>query len=174
MVQRKSFAAMTCPIARSVEHVGDWWSILILREAFAGTSRFDQFRENLEIAPNMLTRRLTSLVDAGLIGTRRYSERPPRDEYFLTERGLDFRRVLIALYQFGSRHFSEDGPNSEIVDRVTGEPAEPVLADRKSGKILSSVDFRFVRRAGKRSTGANPDIARYDAMLEIDHCGLTG
>ena len=82
---------MPCPIARSLERVGEWWSILILRDAFAGMTRFDAFQKSLGIAPNMLTRRLTALVEAGLLQRRRYNEHPPRDEYLLTNRGRDFR-----------------------------------------------------------------------------------
>ena len=104
-MQRTSFADMTCPIARSLEQVGEWWSMLILRDAFAGKTRFDEFRQSLGIAPNMLTRRLASLVEAGMLERRRYSERPPRDEYVLTARGRDFRPVLVELVAFGKRHF---------------------------------------------------------------------
>src|SRR4051812_49849337 len=86
-MQRTSFGSMQCPIARSLERVGEWWSILILRDAFQGLTRFDQFQKSLEIAPNMLTRRLNALVEAGLLQRRRYSERPPPDGDVLTERG---------------------------------------------------------------------------------------
>jgi len=108
-VQRKSFADMPCPIARTLERVGEWWSILILRDAFAGVSRFDDFRVNLGIAPNMLTRRLAALVDAGMLERRRYSEHPPRDEYVLTERGREFHPVLVELVAFGRKHFAAPG-----------------------------------------------------------------
>ncbi len=80
-MQRKSFGKMPCPIARSLERVGEWWSILIIRDALHGFTRFDEFQKNLNIAPNMLTRRLSALVDAGLLRRLRYSERPPRYEY---------------------------------------------------------------------------------------------
>ena len=73
-MQRKSFGHMPCPIARSLERVGEWWSILILRDALHGYTRFDQFQRSLGIAPNMLTRRLNALVEAGLMARRRYSE----------------------------------------------------------------------------------------------------
>src|SRR3954454_16071784 len=96
-MRRKSFATMQCPIARSLDRVGEWWSILILRDAFHGLTRFDQFQKSLEIAPNILTRRLNALVESGMLERRPYSERPPRDEYVLTERGHDFRPVLFAL-----------------------------------------------------------------------------
>src|SRR6201996_862482 len=96
-MQRKSFGRMACPIARSLERVGEWWSILILRDAFYGLTRFDEFQTSLGIAPNILTRRLNALVESGLLERRRYSERPERFEYILTERGEDFRPVLWTL-----------------------------------------------------------------------------
>ena len=96
-MQRKSFGDMQCPIARSLERVGEWWSILILRDAFHGLTRFDEFQKSLDIAPNILTRRLAALVESGLLERRRYSERPPRDEYILTDLGRDFRPVMQAL-----------------------------------------------------------------------------
>src|ERR1700761_6302603 len=86
-----------CPIARTLESVGEWWSILILRDAMQGLTRFDEFQTSLGIAPNILTRRLNTLVESGLLERRRYSERPERFEYILTERGEDFRPVLWTL-----------------------------------------------------------------------------
>src|SRR5471032_3104174 len=104
-MQRTSFEEMACPIARSLERVGEWWSILILRDAFAGKSRFDDFQTSLGIAPNMLTRRLKSLVESGLLERRRYNEKPARFEYVLTEKGRDFRPVLWSLIAWGNKHF---------------------------------------------------------------------
>ena len=124
-MQRKSFGDMPCPIARSLERVGEWWSILILRDAFAGMTRFDEFQKSLGIAPNMLTRRLDALVEAGLLERRRYSERPPRDEYVLTERGRDFRPVLIALLAWGNRHFAPEG--ASVQHRRQPRPARPPI-----------------------------------------------
>lgn len=141
-MRRKSFGNMQCPIARSLERVGEWWSILILRDAFHGLTRFDQFQESLGIAPNMLARRLDSLVEAGLLERRRYNEHPPRDEYVLTETGRDFRPVLWALLAWGNRHFAPEGKSAVIVDSRTGEEAEPVLVDGKSGRPLLAPDFR--------------------------------
>ncbi len=133
---------MQCPIARSLERVGEWWSILILRDAFMGSTRFEQFQKGLEIAPNMLTRRLASLVESGLLERRLYSERPKRFEYLLTERGRDFRPVLWALLAWGNRHFAPEGPSVVIVNRETGAPADPVLVDRVSGLALTPETFR--------------------------------
>ncbi len=143
-MQRKNFGTMPCPIARSLERVGEWWSILILRDAFRGLRRFDQFQASLGIAPNMLTKRLSALVESGLLEKRAYSEHPPRHEYVLTERGRDFRPVLWALLAWGNKHFAPDGPSVVVVDSETGEVADPVLVDRKSGRPLIEPDFRSV------------------------------
>ena len=137
-MQRKSFADMPCPIARSLERVGEWWSILILRDAFAGVTRFDAFRESLGIAPNMLTRRLNSLVSAGLLERRRYNARPPRYEYVPTTRGRDFFPVLVALLTWGNKHFAPDGKRVVVADRKTGKSADPILVDSATRRLLSS------------------------------------
>jgi DNA-binding HxlR family transcriptional regulator len=133
---------MQCPIARSLERVGEWWSILILRDAFHGLTRFDQFQKSLDIAPNILTRRLNALVAAGLLERRRYSERPARYEYLLTERGRDFRPVLWAMLAWGNKHFAPEGKSVIVVDSATGVEADPVLVDRATGRPLVAPAFR--------------------------------
>lgn len=143
-MQRTSFETMTCPIARSLEHVGEWWNILILRDAFQGATRFDQFEKSLGIAPNMLTRRLKGLVESGLLERRRYSEKPPRDEYVLTPRGRDFRPVLWALLAWGNRHFAPEGASMQVMDTDTGEIADPVVVDRNTGVEMREPRFRSV------------------------------
>jgi DNA-binding HxlR family transcriptional regulator len=140
-MQRKSFGTMQCPIARSLERVGEWWSILILRDALAGMTRFDEFQKSLGIAPNMLTRRLVALIEAGLLERHRYSEHPPRDEYLLTERGRDFRPVLLAMLAWGNRHFATEGASVQIVDAASGAVADPILVDRKTGRPLVGPDY---------------------------------
>ena len=142
-MQRKSFGKMACPIARSLERVGEWWSILIIRDALHGFTRFDEFQKSLNIAPNMLTRRLSALVDAGLLERRRYSERPPRYEYILTERGRDFRPVIVAMFAWGNKHFAPEGASVLLIDRKTRAKADPVLVDRRSGRPLNERDFVF-------------------------------
>jgi DNA-binding HxlR family transcriptional regulator len=164
-MQHKSFAEMACPIARSLEQVGEWWSILILRDAFAGKTRFDEFLQSLGIAPNMLTRRLTSLVAAGMLERRPYSVRPPRDEYVLTERGRDFRTVLVGLLAFGHRHFAVEGGGVRIVDARTGTTVEPMLVDRKTGEPLVEPHYTIAR--GKGSAAANISRAKEGAGLLV-------
>jgi DNA-binding HxlR family transcriptional regulator len=143
-MQRKSFSDMQCPIARGLEHVGEWWSILILRDAFRGLTRFDAFSESLGIAPNMLTRRLNALVEAGLLERRRYNERPPRDEYVLTERGRDFRPVMLAMLAFGNKHFPPDDRTVRIVNAATGQPVDPQLVDPATGKRVDGPGYQVV------------------------------
>src|SRR5208282_395618 len=143
-MRHTSLSDMPCPIARSLDRVGEWWSILILRDALRGVTRFEDFRRSLGVAPNMLTRRLGALVEAGMLERRRYSEHPPRDEYVLTERGRDFRPVLLSLLAWGNRHFAPEGPSVEIVHRVTGLPADPVLVDRHTGLPVDGPEYRTV------------------------------
>jgi DNA-binding HxlR family transcriptional regulator len=147
-VKRKSLGNTQCPIARSLERVGEWWSILLLRDAFHGLTRFDEFQRSLGIAPNILTRRLDALVRAGLLERRRYSEHPPRHEYVLTKRGRDFGPVLWALAAWGNRQFAPEGPSVLIVDSLTGVAVEPVLIDRSSGRPLEGPAFRLAAGPG--------------------------
>src|SRR3954451_9370333 len=142
-MQRKSFGSMPCPIARSLERVGEWWSMLILRDALQGMTRFDEFQKSLGIAPNMLTRRLQALVEAGLLERRRYSEHPPRDEYILTARGRDFQPVIVALLTWGNKHFAPEGASVLLVDAQTGVAADPVMVDRATGRPLEEPDYVY-------------------------------
>lgn len=103
-MRHKTFEAMPCPIARSLEKVGEWWSILILRDAWLGKTRFDEFQKSLGIGSNTLTRRLNGLVAHGLLEYRACSDRPTRREYVLTASGRDFQSVLEAFIAWGNRH----------------------------------------------------------------------
>jgi DNA-binding HxlR family transcriptional regulator len=143
-MQRKSFGEMQCPIARSLERVGEWWSILIMRDALHGLTRFDEFQKSLGIAPNMLTRRLNALVDAGLLERRRYLQRPPRDEYLLTERGRDFRLVMLSLLAWGNRHFAPEGLSVILVNRETGAAVDPILADPANGRLIDEAHYALM------------------------------
>ncbi|PWT73375.1 MAG: transcriptional regulator [Proteobacteria bacterium] len=154
-MRRKSFDNMQCPVARSLERVGEWWSILIIRDALHGLTRFDQFQESLGIAPNMLTRRLNALVEAGLLERRRYSERPPRYEYKLTDRGRDFRSVIVALQAWGNRHFAPEGPSVLLVNAETGQTIDAVMVDRATGRALVDTELRLVPGPAARERTRN-------------------
>lgn len=145
-MKRKSFQDMGCPIARSLEQVGEWWSILIIRDSLAGLSKFDEFQKSLDIAPNMLTRRLNSLVEAGLLARRQYNDHPPRFEYVPTERADDFRMVLLSMLTWGNKHCMPEGVRVQIAHTKTGEIAEPILVDRKTNKPILSDEFELVSR----------------------------
>jgi len=158
-MQRKSFVNMPCPIARSLERVGEWWSILILRDAFYGMTRFDEFQKSLSIAPNMLTRRLNGLVEEGLLERQLYCEKPPRHEYRLTQRGRDFRPVLLALMAWGNKHFAPEGASVVLLDSGTGKNVDPVLVDSATGKRISEKEH--VMGAGPAATeGVRQRVAR--------------
>lgn len=164
-MQRKSFTEMTCPIARTLELVGEWWSILILRDAFAGVTRFDDFQQSLGIGTNTLTRRLNALVSADMLERRVYSERPPRSDYVLTQRGRDFRPVLLSLLAFGNGHLTPEGETVVILDTETGERAEPVVVDRRSGLPLAEPRFRLAAGpAAKDATRARLESGRHGLL----------
>jgi DNA-binding HxlR family transcriptional regulator len=148
LMRRKSYGNMKCPIARSLERVGEWWSILILRDAFYGLRRFDEFQKSLGVAPNILTRRLNALAEAGLLERRRYSEHPPRYEYLLTERGRDFHPVLLALLAWGNRHFAPEGAAVQIVNKQTGALVDPIIVDPDTGERLAGPRFSLAPGPG--------------------------
>jgi DNA-binding HxlR family transcriptional regulator len=133
----------TCPISRGLARVGDVWSMLILRDASLGLTRFEQFRTSLGVAPNILTRRLKALTEGGLLEKVRYSTHPPRDEYRLTEAGRDFLPVLQVIAAWGRKH-NGAGKVSDLIDVETGEPIAPVVIDSKTNAPLGSRALRLV------------------------------
>ncbi|CAN7176952.1 helix-turn-helix transcriptional regulator [Bosea sp. LjRoot90] len=132
-----------CLIARSLALVGDAWSMLIMRDAHAGLTRFDEFRKSLGIAPTILTRRLAALTEEGLLEKRRYSERPPREEYVLTTAGLDLLPVLFAIGAWGRKHRNNDGV-TRFFDAETGTEIDPVTIDRATGALIGTRPIRIV------------------------------
>lgn len=133
----------TCAISRSLALVGDAWSALILRDASRGMTQFDQFRTSLGIAPNILSRRLKSLTEAGVLEKRRYNERPPRDEYVLTQAGRDFLPILAAMGEWG-RQYNGGGALSHLVDDETGMRIRAVVVDETTGKRLDRTHMHLV------------------------------
>jgi DNA-binding HxlR family transcriptional regulator len=139
----KNICDEPCPIARSLAFLGDTWSLLILRDAHFGLTRFDQFRKSLGIAPTMLTRRLAALTEEGMLEKRLYSERPPREEYVLTDAGRDFLPVLVMIGAWGSQYRS-GGKLVYIEDAETGEVVKPVAIDEITGARIGTRPLRFV------------------------------
>ncbi|WCA62380.1 helix-turn-helix domain-containing protein (plasmid) [Agrobacterium tumefaciens] len=146
----KNLAKNTCPITRSLAVVGDAWSMLLMRDAHAGVTRFDDFRKSLGIAPTMLTSRLSSLTEGGLLEKRRYSDRPPRDEYLLTSAGRDLLPVLFALASWGSKHRG-GGNFARFIDAEAGTEVDLVTIDKISGEPIGTRPIRIVRPNGLRA-----------------------
>ena len=132
-----------CPIARSLAFVGDAWSMLILRDAHAGLTRFDEFRKSLGIAPTILTRRLATLTKEGLLKKRLYSKRPPREEYLLTAAGRDFLPVLFMIGAWGRRHRG-GGKLVRFLDAEKGTEIKAVAIDEGTGAKIGTRPIRIV------------------------------
>jgi DNA-binding HxlR family transcriptional regulator len=129
MPLRSDWSNATCPIARSLDVVGDAWTLLILREAFLGLTRYEQFRDRLQIADNVLSRRLSSMVENDLLKKSPYrGEQRTHDEYHLTEAGAELLPVLSALGRWGSRHTPTppDGGKTRLVHNACGRAARSV------------------------------------------------
>jgi len=131
-----------CPVDRGLMRVGDRWSMLVLRDVERGFTRYEQLRTSLGIAPNILSRRLAALTDAGLLEKRRYSQRPPRDEYLLTDAGRDFLPILIAIGAWGKKH-NGAGALTRQIDVESGKPVRPVVIDANTGSPIGSRPLRF-------------------------------
>jgi DNA-binding HxlR family transcriptional regulator len=125
-MERKSFADMGCSVAQCLETVGDSWTMLIVRDAFNGVARFDDFRENLGMPRNTLRDRLAKLVDSGVLAKVPYSDHPPRYDYLLTDAGRDLWPILTAMRQWGDQHGHPDGP-IRMAHAACGAPASTVV-----------------------------------------------
>jgi len=143
-MRRTRFDDAPCPIARVTDLIGDWWTPMVLREAFLGRRRFDDFQQALELSRGVLAQRLARLVEEGLLEKRLYQERPPRHEYLLTEKGRDFYPVLAAMWRWGSDWLWEEGEQSplELYDRESRQPIRPLVIDENSGE---PIDVRKLR-----------------------------
>ena len=151
-----------CPLSATLGLVGEWWTLLILHDAFDGYTRFDQFQENLGISSSLLTSRLKRLVGSGLLERRQYQERPPRYEYVLTELGRSLRPVIVVLAGWGNDRLQPDQRSMVLVDAHTGAEAEPVVVDRATGRRIDGPDFVFT--AGPAAS--KPFRDRYEGRPE--------
>jgi DNA-binding HxlR family transcriptional regulator len=123
-----SLADWNCSVARTLDVVGEWWTLLILRDAFRGTRRFDDFQQSLGLARSVLTARLAKLTEHGVLERRAYSEHPPRYEYHLTGKGLALFPVIAALIRWGDEWAPNPaGPPVELVHDTCGQVMTPVL-----------------------------------------------
>lgn len=162
MVKRTRFSDMSCPVARALDIVGEHWTLLVIREAFFGVTRFGQFESRLGIAKNVLTTRLETLVEQGILERRRYEERPPRDEYLLTARGRALLPILHALKEWGEAEAGITTPVM-LIDKVTGQEIEPVFVDRRTKK---PIDLERVAAAPKPD--AEPEVHAWFRCLAAE------
>jgi DNA-binding HxlR family transcriptional regulator len=136
-MRRTRFDRWPCSIARTVDLAGDWWTPLVMREAFYGARRFDQFQQRLGLSRNVLAQRLARLVDEEMLERVPYQDRPARYEYQPTEKGRDFFTVLAAMIRWGDRWLAgPQGPPIELRNRETGEAVEPEVIDARTGQPL--------------------------------------
>jgi DNA-binding HxlR family transcriptional regulator len=136
-----------CSIARSLELIGERWTLLIIRDAFLGIRRFDDFQRSLGVARNVLQGRLERLVDGGILERVRYQERPERFEYRLTEMGIDLWPVVVSLLHWGDKHLaSEDGPPVIMEHRDCGGGVNEHRICDRCGVLLGPRDVRARRR----------------------------
>jgi len=140
-MQRTSFEAMNCSVAQCLEVVGEWWSLLIVRDAFLGVRRFDDFQARLGISRNILNQRLTRLVDHDVLERVQYQEHPPRFEYRLTEKGRDLFHVITAMRQWGDRWSAPAGPPLKMRHKTCGRITKAVAVCSHCGERL---DLRSV------------------------------
>lgn len=146
---RKSLADQSCSIARSLDVVGEWWTLLILRDAFRGVRRYEDFQSSLGIARNVLAARLSKLVDAGILRRVPLPEHAGRHEYRLTDKGLDLQPVLLSLLRWGDRWATEEGEDPPLVLDHTGcgHEADPRLVCGNCGAELHPGNVRRHQRA---------------------------
>jgi DNA-binding HxlR family transcriptional regulator len=141
----KDYSELNCSIARTLELVGERWTLLILRDAFLGRRRFDEFQSSLGIARNVLQARLERLVEAGILQRELYQERPARYEYRLTRKGVDLWPTLMALLNWGDKYApAEDGPPVRIRHRECGGEMDERRRCRKCGRDLEPWDAEAV------------------------------
>lgn len=153
-MKRRSLTGDTCPVARSLDVIGDWWTLLIVRNALAGTRRFSEFQQQLGISKNILTTRLEKLVADRILELRPDPAGSRHREYHLTEKGMRLRVVLLALRQWGEDHLFEDGEEMTVlVDRRDGKPLDRLRPRSHDGRDLDEADaaLKVSRKRARRS-----------------------
>jgi DNA-binding HxlR family transcriptional regulator len=145
------YRSQNCSIARTLEVIGERWSMLIVREAFLGTRRFDEYQRRLGIARNVLQTRLERLQEAGVLERVRYQERPVRYEYRLTEKGVDLWPTLVALLKWGDKHAAPEGPPVALIHKRCGGGVDDRRRCERCGKELQAHEVKAVAGPGARA-----------------------
>ena len=163
-MKRTSFSGMDCSIAHALDQVGEWWSLLIVRDAFFGFTRFEQFQTRLGIARNVLADRLDNLVTHGILERTEYQQRPQRFDYRLSRKGQELFPVLMTLRQWGDRWATEGEPPITIEHRGCGHITDAILDCSHCGDEMGHRDVRIHgnylgRPAGSAGAHGTPAIA---------------
>lgn len=156
MVRRTSFQEASCPVARSLDVIGDWWSLLIVRDAFDGVRRFSEFQKGLHVSKGILASRLRELVTRGVLAMVPASNGGAYQDYVLTDKGRDLFPVILALRQWGEDHcFLPGEPHSTLVENETGKPVGRIALRSRSGQPLTSTNTT-VRKVQNRPEHFQP------------------
>lgn len=140
---------MDCSVAQCLEVIGEWWSMLIVRDAFLGVTRFEEFQRRLGISRNILQQRLSTLVEAGVLVRVPYSEHPVRHDYRLTDKGRDLWPVLTAMRQWGDDYAAPSGPPIQVAHKGCGSTAAAVLVCGSCGEPIGPRDMRAFAGPGR-------------------------
>jgi len=146
------YETQDCSVARALEILGERWTLLIVRDALHGITRYDDFLARLGAPTSTLARRLDQLAESGILARQRYQAHPPRDEYRLTDRGRELATVVAALREWGDRHLSPGGPPADYQHRGCGGTPVTEMRCEACGqqlhtKDIARVEYRHVRRA---------------------------
>ncbi len=143
-MRRTRFDDAHCPVARTTDLLGDWWTPIVLRELLFGTTRFNDIQDRTGISRAILTQRLTRLTDEDVVERVRYQDAPPRYEYRLTDKGRALWEVLVAMWKFGDEWMFDAAPGAqvELVDRATGRALRPVVVDASTGEPIELASTR--------------------------------
>ncbi|MHA6203559.1 winged helix-turn-helix transcriptional regulator [Dyella soli] len=153
-MRRVRLEKATCPVARALDAIGDWWTMLIVRDAFAGKTRFSEFQTSLGLAKNILSERLRMLVANGVLEKRPAADGGARSTYHLTEKGRQLRVILFALRQWGEDHLFEDGEEMTVVRDHENLPIARLSILNSAGEILAPEDIQVIKgHKSKRSRG---------------------
>jgi DNA-binding HxlR family transcriptional regulator len=159
---------MACSIAQTLDVAGEWWTPLILRDIYVGLSRFEQIRANLGISRKVLTARLETLVDSGVVERRAYQDAPPRHDYLLTEKGRELMVAILALMAWGDRWAAPNGPPVLIEHRRCGKPTRPEVTCACCGEPLDADELEIHGGPGARS---GPGTRHIGEALDRRHEG---
>ncbi|MER7369944.1 winged helix-turn-helix transcriptional regulator [Nonomuraea wenchangensis] len=144
MALGKNYDGQDCSFAKTLEVLGERWTLLVIRDAMCGVRRFGDFQAHLDIPKAVLSQRLSALVEAGVLERRRYQDAPPRDEYVLTPMGRELWVPVLALAQWGERHLAGQGPRRLYHHATCGSPLEPYSVCGTCGRSvpLEEVEVR--------------------------------